>query len=262
MDAIPGVPFCNRLMRPIGRLGLSARGLLLPLLAGMLSFHSSYAASTAEQAELSARQGVLVQQMLADISMVGMRLDPEKAKVRLQEAIARFESAHNALGGAGALGEVGELWTRVKPKLTAEPSKGLVAELFPELEKLLQLSGQVAAEAGSGAGLVNRDGFQLAARQRVLSQRMTALYMLMAWRLEGGDYADRFRQSVGEFRDNHLKLKSAAQQDPAIGEIERHFIWFDKAASSASGTYVPTIMLRSGDRLLELLDGIASRQAG
>lgn len=269
MEAI----FENRL--PNGHLRQSGGALrryiggLVVSLVTVLSPLQSYAAPSADLVNRSADLGVLAQQLLIDFSMVGMQLNTEQSKARLAGTISRFDTGNGEIKGSeaasiagGAVNELDGLWSQLKPKLTAEPSKELVAELFPGLEKLQKTSDQLVQQLGKEAGLANPEGFYLASRQRVLSQRMTALYMLMAWRVEKGGYADLFRQDVAEFKKNHLSLKSIAGGDPSMGEIEKHLMWYDKAANSTASNYVPTIIVRSGDKLLDALNGVASRQAG
>ena len=241
-----------------------------------LFFGSSVRAETnhaADAVNQSAYQGVVIQQMLMGFAKVGMNLKPEKSEKNLHQAISRFDGQLSDLLNAGAenpsitaLKEVKSLWDSVKQKLSSIPEKAAVQPLFKDLEKLLDLSDQAANQMINNAGMENSDIFILAARQRMLSQRMAALYMLMAWRLESDDYAVKFKQTVAEFRSNHLKLKESVAANPEIGtkleSVDKVLIWFDKAAESTSGKYVPTIIQRSANKILNIQDDVAKKYAG
>ncbi|MEW8015208.1 MAG: type IV pili methyl-accepting chemotaxis transducer N-terminal domain-containing protein [Candidatus Sedimenticola endophacoides] len=218
------------------------------------------------------KQRMLTQKIMGSYAMLGMNFQPEQSTQRLRDSSALFESQLNDLRASPIndavtqqLEKVATGWASLKPKLDHAPQKEQAAALSQELDALMASANQavtlITEAAGGGAGeIVNLSG-----RQRMLSQRMNALYMLRAWGATGFDFEAEFKKAVAEFKQAHTKLAASGLTTPKIKAIlertEKSFIWFERSAIKQSDTYVPALVLRAADRILKEMNDATAQYA-
>ncbi|MEJ1354524.1 MAG: type IV pili methyl-accepting chemotaxis transducer N-terminal domain-containing protein [Candidatus Sedimenticola sp. (ex Thyasira tokunagai)] len=209
----------------------------------------------------SGKQRMLTQKIMGSYAMLGVNFQPKKSKQRLQDSIALFESQLSDLKGyqvndavSRQFDAVEKLWTPLKEQLSAEPEMGKAVAISKGLDGLMASSDKAVLLITKASGTAAGEIVNISGRQRMLSQRMNALYMLRVWGVKGFDYEAAFNKAVNEFNVSHAKLVNSKL---TMGEIkkkldltEKSFIWFERSTMKQTGTYVPALVLRAADRIL------------
>ncbi len=208
------------------------------------------------------QQRMLSQRMLKDYALAGMKVNYASSTSDMQDSIKAFDDNLESLKSfesndavQGALEKVSAHWTQVKQTLSAPPDKNKAMALEKDIATLQKLSNTVVVQltkfSGSSAGEI----VDLAGRQRMLSQRMAALYALGAWRLNGFKFMPAFKKVVAEFRTAHDKLMKSDLNNDAIrkelAETEKSFKWFEYAAKTNSDKFIPSLILRASSNILK-----------
>lgn len=96
------------------------------------------------------------------------------------------------------------------------------------LPALTGLPRRASAQVSSLNDAINKAG-----RQRMLSQRMAALYLAASWGVQAETLVPALRQAQAEFVQAHGLLKSAPETTPvirhALGLAEQQYGFFDSA---------------------------------
>jgi len=133
---------------------------------------------------------MLSQRMVKAYLMLGQGIAADDARTVLQGSIDQFESQLAALKAfqptplvRSAVVNLDAAWTKCKALLTAAPSKAGAIELYDANEALQNAahSAVLAYQDVTGAPLDHL--VNLAARQRMLSQRMAKFYFYRTWGL-------------------------------------------------------------------------------
>lgn len=242
--------------------------LALFLLLGLTALPGWADLSDAEAVNLSGLQRMLSQRIAKDYLMIASEVRPDLAASQLEESLAHFESNLLALQAYtqarsldAPLQQVTTLWQRYRQQVEASPSQtaaltvlDLSDELLSASEALVQRIEQQSSSPTSG--LVNRSG-----RQRMLSQRIAALYLALSWQLPRAGLQEQFEQAVTEFGQTLEVLGAAPQNSPAIHAAlaKANAQWaFSKRGFELSGEtrYVPTLISTTCDNLFERMHSL------
>lgn len=213
------------------------------------------------------RQRMLSQRIVATYSQVGLDIQKKKSKRQLKEAINLFEQQLIELKDYKPAGPVNrqlklvdELWQPMANILTQPVSKSRVIELRKQAEEVLAASHRVVLmledESGTKAGrLVNLSG-----RQRMLSQRISNLYMLQSWGFNSPAYESDFSSSINEFRQALHELKKApintAKINKKLKKVRKEFSILEKSTLQREGEFIPLMVKMSADKLLVITNDI------
>ena len=252
---------------------LTMIGTLLTLIS--LSFTGNAHAEIASPEEALLKAGELrmyTQRLLKDYALVGQGIRARKADADLQETISAFENSINELRSftnndttRTNLGTLTTLWEKVKPVLTSPPSKENAEHLREQSEALRQSAAQVIESLIVATQPLNSRLIQLSGRQAMLSQRLAGTYALMAWGYQD-KYRDSYEDSYRDFQETMTLMEGIEPvaidvdtSDAAIKKIKRQF----KRVKPANGdTYVPGLVNRSSEKLLESINNASSIFAG
>ncbi len=242
-------------------------------LAYALPLPAAPIASMGEAINQAGRQRMLTQRIVKSYCQMGQDIRYLVASEDLDKAIALFEQQLANLkdyttdddGIQDTLETAERLWQPVKQIATADVSRDQAETLRALAEKLLAVAHkavlQLEARSGSSQGhLVN-----IAGRQRMLTQRMGNLYMLLAWGFDKPRYRSDYEQAVREFEAALNELKAAPENTPEISrELERvsqNWALFKLGNRMEKGEYVPTLVVRMLDKMLVQMNRITGLYA-
>jgi len=219
----------------------------------------------AEATNVAGKQRMLTQRMMMNYALIGQNITYQKPAQDQQKMVSMFEQHLQELiefkandQATSALKKVQSLWTQIKPKLTGTPLQEEAIALQKPLDQLLRHTHQVTLILSKKGK--NQSGIEIstAGRQRMLSQRLASLYVLRSWRIEGLDYKREFKTALSEFKENQGKLKNSNQTTPEIRAqlkiADKAFVWFDMSQKTNSNSFIPSLILRSSNRILNAMD--------
>jgi len=218
------------------------------------------------------RQRMLTQRMVKAYCQLGQDVRYLVAEKQLKDSVALFERQLAELKAFNkdtetrrALNLVEQLWAPVKATVTGDVQKAKAEKLREDAEKLLVAAHQAVMlfeeQSGTNTGrLVNISG-----RQRMLSQRMASLYMLMSWGFDPNKYSADYTKAVKEFEGALADLKGARENTPEIDDklklVSQNWDMFKLSFRMDSGQYVPGLVIRMLDKILEQMNTITGLYA-
>lgn len=250
------------------------------LLTGAILLLASLLAAPVQSAEMTmgeainkaGRQRMLTQRIVKSYAQMGQDVRYRVAEKDLRDSIVLFESQLQQLKGFTKDREtqrglllVERLWKPVLQIASAKIERERAEELRQDAEKLLVAAHQVVLQledlsASSKGHLVN-----IAGRQRMLSQRMGNLYMLMSWGFDNLQYKADYDKAVKEFQDALEELTNAPENTPeikkALGEVHEHWEVYKLSNRMGEGEYVPGLVARMLDHILHEMNEITGMYA-
>jgi len=244
---------------------LSTALLSLSLLAPTYSAAEIHSLSSA--INKAGRQRMLTQRIVATYSQVGMEITTQKSQRQLRKAIELFDEQLNELKEYRPTGKIHQqlqkvtkLWQPLR-KIAMNPvQKAKAEELRMLAEDTLAASHRVVImlqdESGTKKGkLVNISG-----RQRMLSQRLSNLYMLQSWGFNSSEYTDDYSRALNEFKGALTELSSSTLSSKEIRQkldkSKRELGMFERSLHHKNGEFIPLMIKMSADKLLTLMNDV------
>jgi len=210
---------------------------------------------------------MLSQRILKTYSMIGIDVDTLNAKKQLQDAIILFDKQLAELIAYSPNAEISDgltrvtlLWEPYKKSVTAGVSKGKALKLLESSDELLRACHNVVLMltnlSKTPAGhLVNISG-----RQRMLSQRMSMLYMFQSWGFNNSRIRSQLQQDKNEFKGALTELiESPVNTDELKQNLKKaKSAWrlFKHGLDGNEKNPIPYIVNLSGDKLLKRMNTI------
>jgi nitrate/nitrite-specific signal transduction histidine kinase len=213
------------------------------------------------------RQRMLTQRIVATYCQAGMDIKRNKSKQQLEDAITLFEQQLKELKTFRPTGRinkqlnnVSQLWQSMRQVASGPILRTKAAELRDIAEETLRASHRVVImlqdESDSQAGhLVNISG-----RQRMLSQRMSNLYMLQSWNFTSSEYTGDYSGAINEFKGALLELMKSplntSRINKKLDQARKQFAMLERSLHQKNDEYIPLLVKMSADKLLIIMNDI------
>ncbi|WP_457673177.1 type IV pili methyl-accepting chemotaxis transducer N-terminal domain-containing protein [Thiolapillus sp.] len=254
----------------LNRKMVSGAALAALLLSGWTA--PSSAAPIDDAINKAGKQRMITQRLMKDYAMIGMNLDLGNPDADLKKFVQQFDSILADLDKysseqkiRASLADIRQQWVPLKKVLQDVPDKSRAAKLQRDLDALLaacQKNTRLMAElSGNQRGEI----VDLAGRQRMLSQRMAALYMLKAWKVDDLDFSGKLSQSMDEFSSAHARLEASPLTTTEIrailARVKKSYAWFEMMGRSKSGRVIPSLINKSANNILADMDKVTAMYA-
>jgi nitrate/nitrite-specific signal transduction histidine kinase len=228
--------------------------------------------SMGEAINQAGRQRMLTQRIVKSYCQMGQDVrylvasqDLDSAITLFEQQLERLKQFAHAPATRKTLDEVTRLWAPVKVIATADVSRDQAPQLRAQAEKLLAAAHRVVLQLEAQSGTNKGHLVNIAGRQRMLSQRMGNLYMLMSWGFDDPQYRADFDQAVEEFEDALEELRAAAENtteiDRALKKVAQNWDMFKLGNRMEKGEYVPSLVARMLDKILVQMNQITGMYA-
>lgn len=248
---------------------------LLAFTMTMAFFIGSFAGVALAQTEratssvnLAGEQRMLSQRIPKLYSQIGLNVLPSLAASQLRLATSRFEGNLAALkpvvaGSAEATRayeRLGSEWLGMKKAVSVAISRDAAEALSRQAEATLAAAEYLTRVVeDEGKSLASR-AVNLAGRQRMLSQRIAANYLLRSWGVESAAVRENLESSVHDFSAGLAKLRSREDNSAAIKreleEVAQQWEWLQASLSVEGAGSYRLIVAESADAILEATDRI------
>ena len=216
---------------------------------------------------------MLTQRIVATYSQIGQEITTKKSKRQLRNAINLFEEQLGELKDYRPTGKINKQLQRVSKlwqplqKIAREPvDKANVEELRILAEDALKASHRVVIMLQDESGTQKGQLVNISGRQRMLSQRLSNLYMLQSWGFGSSEYTDDYSRALNEFKGALGELSSSDLSTEEINEkltkARREFAMFERSSHHKDGEFIPLMIKMSADKLLKLMNEVTHLYEG
>lgn len=226
----------------------------------------------AEAINKAGRQRMLSQRIVKSYLQMGQDIRYRVAKKHLGESIALFELQLQQLTDftddpetKRGLALVEKLWLPVKTIATGPVQRERAQELRDNAEKLLAAAHQVVLILADQSGTSQGHLVNIAGRQRMLTQRMGNLYMLMSWQFNDDAYRQDYKTATDEFSTALQELRGSNENTQEISDllyqVKLNWDMYNLSNRMGENEYVPSLVARMLDKMLVQMNEVTGLYA-
>lgn len=241
------------------------RGLFFLLLSTFCLTLQAEILSLSSAINIAGRQRMLSQRILKAYSMIGISVDVLRVKKSMSQDIDLFDNQLAELISfapnkevKATLSKVGRLWKPYVSLVETDVSIDKALELLTMSEELLLASHKVVLQLEDLSPTQHAHLVNVAGRQRMLSQRMSMLYMLRTWGFDNAQIRNQLMQDKNEFDGALSELNQTSLNTVELkkwlktGQSEWRL--FKYGLDGVKQKPTPYIVHLAGNKLLKTMD--------
>jgi len=221
-----------------------------------------------EAVNIAGKQRMLTQRMLKNYILIGIGNRFMQPRSRLIQDISQFDIALNQLQNLQIsqkiqqdLTIIRQQWQPIKNRLLQQtPSIEILQQLHQKIDLLLKACHQVTQLIIKVSNTEISEIVSLSGRQRMLSQRMGALYILQISGIEQIEVKKKLKISMVEFSQALTQLSQSKLNSSEIKnhlkQVKKWFHWFEKMTQSETEIYVPSDISKVTNNILYEMDQV------
>ncbi len=261
-------PFFERAKRRVGM--ASACGITL-LLSVLVCAPTAYGAITNinDAINKAGRQRMLTQRIVKAYCLVGQDVKPKQTTQELEQAVNLFDAQLRELKSffpedaiTERLDGISIAWRPLKELVTAPPTRANANLVRERAEEVLTYSQQLVSSLQRMSGTTRARLVALAGRQRMLSQRIAAHYLLKSWGLRNPKYDDAFSLALVEFKEALAKLQDSRANTLEIStnlkRVKSQFMIFEYTLKSRAKSSIPWTVSNASTKILAIMDNVVT----
>lgn len=214
-------------------------------------------------------QRMLTQRMVKAYAQILNDVDPEVAQEQLEKGVSLFgqrlvlleEQAPNEEVRA-SLARVEQLWNAFEPIVSGPVNEAGMQLLLEIDDKLLGATHEVVLKLQDHSGTAPAKLVNIAGRQRMLSQRIAKLYILISGGVQNAGLSDQLQSARYEFEGAQADLKTAPENtqeiQQSLAEVDRQWIIFRASFQLEEGKYVPFLVARAAEKIFKQMDKVTA----
>lgn len=247
----------------------SLKKIIYALLFSLLLPLNASATSLSAMIDQAGLQRMLTQRIVKAYTQILMDVDSTKAQAQLEQATALFEQQLALLEEQApdktvrsALTNVELLWADFKPIVTGPVNQEGINRLLVIDDELLAATHQVVIKLQDHSGTTQAKLVNTAGRQRMLSQRIAKLYMLMSSGIQDAEISQKLQSARYEFEGAQADLKTAPQNTAEIkkslAEVDRQWTIFKTSFQLSEGKYIPLLVALAAEKIFKQMDQVTA----
>jgi len=218
------------------------------------------------------RQRMLSQRMAKSYYAAGLDVIPDLPHKTLSTSITLFERQLAELKSYAPQAAVQSTYTQLElawrdyktELVAAAPSRAHADSVAGQADKVLALAHQGTLQLEKLSGKPVGKLVNVAGRQRMLSQRMAAMYLSASWSVQTQVADTELAKARGEFVAAHALLTAAPETTPAIAAAldlaDKQFFLFDAALRTLAPGHPNLYHMRNvftgSERILQVMDEV------
>jgi len=216
------------------------------------------------------RQRMLTQRIVATYCQIGLDIKTQKSREQLKKSIKLFDEQLSELKSFRPEGKINQqlmrvekLWKPFKKIATLGVKRENAEELWLLAEDTLRASQRVVIMLEDESQTHFHRLVNISGRQRMLSQRMSSLYMMQVWKFTSNEYTDNYSIAINEFKGALFELMKSKHNTDDINhqlkKVKREFGMLERSLKQKEGEFIPLLVKLSADKLLTNMDEITHK---